>query len=211
MMSDHEPQLQERPEPGGRVSGTRLFVAAAAGLMLVAGGGAWLGNQTAPKPAAISDGGASGQPPAAQAAGNSGENHVAGTMMPVIAAQFALIAPDKAEAALKKAGYSAVDQERILRGIRRREYRLVHMPVFDAGMHGGVVSVQSGVMTKTIHLKATPEDVILPILISGEVRIVPVSDPGVGGITPGAVTVLGPTVLPIIHQDEYLTLDVVAQ
>ncbi|MDG6094163.1 hypothetical protein LOC54_03370 [Acetobacter sp. AN02] len=202
MIPPPEPQLQEQPEPQSGRPGMRLLMAAA-GVMLVTGGAAWFtagqsggGRQSDP----------TGNPAPSQAVQETDGNR---TGVPVVG--LALIAPENAPQALRKAGYSPADQERILAGIKRREYRLVHMPVFDAGGQGGVVSVRSGIMTKVVHLSPRPQDIILPILFSGEVRITPLSAPGEGGVQPGALTVMGPVILPVIHDDQYLILDVVAQ
>ncbi|MBO1361367.1 hypothetical protein J2D73_16395 [Acetobacter sacchari] len=188
-----DPLRELQPQTETSSSGLRVLVAAVAGITLIAGGGAWLNHASRPA--------AQQQEKTAQPAGRQ----------LTFGAEFALIAPEHAEQALQSAGYSASDQARILAGIKRREYRLVTMPIFDASGAGGVVSVQSGVITKMVTLSQNPVSVVLPILISGEVQISPVSDPGVTGMQPGALTVLGPTLLPTIHRDEYLTMTVVAQ
>ncbi len=190
-----DPLRELQPQTEANSSGLRVLVAAVAGITLIAGGGAWLNHSSSPT---------------AQQQGQEKTAQPAGRQL-TFGAEFALIAPEHAEQALQNAGYSASDQARILAGIKRREYRLVTMPIFDASGAGGVVSVQSGVVTKMVTLSQNPVSVVLPILISGEVQISPVSDPGVTGMQPGALTVLGPTLLPTIHRDEYLTMTVVAQ
>lgn len=196
-----DPLRKEQPEAEASGSGLRLMVAAVAGLTLVAGGGAWLrGATTDPAPAA--------QPLPQTAPAQPAATGQKGLQ---IAGQFALISPDHAAKALRNAGYSSNEQAQILAGIKRREYRLVSLPLFDAGGAGGVVSVQSGPVTRVVPLSQKPVSVVLPILVSGEVQVTPVSNPGVTGIEAGALTVLGPMVLPIIHNDEYLTMTVIAQ
>lgn len=122
-----------------------------------------------------------------------------------------LIAPGKAQAALASAGYSEKEQAAILEGMKRRDFRLVALPVFDATGAGGSVIVSSGAMQRTVLLTAKPTVVILPIRIAGHVDILPVSDPGVTGIGTGVITLFGPETLPIMHQGDTLGLTVIAQ
>ncbi|MBS4073960.1 hypothetical protein KGY14_02005 [Ameyamaea chiangmaiensis] len=128
------------------------------------------------------------------------------------AGQFNLIQPDRAAQALARTALPPDQKAEILAGIARRDYRLVEMPIYDNAGTGGIVSVRSGGISQQVALSSTkPTTVVLPIRISGEVDILPVSDPGLSGISPGAITSLGPTALPTIHKDEYLVLDVIAQ
>ncbi|NHO19112.1 hypothetical protein GOB90_09035 [Acetobacter oeni] len=174
------------------------MVATIAGISVLAGGGFWINSKSStPSPA-----------PLTQRVSEPAPGVHAG---PAVAAEFALIAPEHAAKALRDAGYSVSEQAKILAGIKRREYRLVNLPFFDAGGHGGAVSVQSGPVTRIVPLSGKPVSVILPILISGEVQVNPVSDPGAAGLEPGALTILGPMALPTIHHDEYLTMTVIAQ
>ncbi|NHO32460.1 hypothetical protein [Acetobacter fallax] len=200
MSQQPDPLRKARPEAETTGGGLRAMVITVAGISLLAGGGFWLNN---------SSNSPSSAPPVTQ--GTTGLAQEAAHTGPTVAAQFALIAPEHAAKALRDAGYSASEQAKILAGIKRREYRLVNLPFFDAGGHGGAVSVQSGPVTRVVLLSQKPVSVILPILISGEVQVNPVSDPGVAGVEPGALTILGPMALPAIHRDEYLTMTVIAQ
>ena len=128
-----------------------------------------------------------------------------------IGVQMSLIAPEKAAEALAGAGYSEKEQADILAGIKRRDLRLVAMPIFDATGAGGTVSVQCGTTQRVVHLQPTPTVLVLPITIAGNVDILPVSDPGVTGIGGGVITLFGPEALPVMHQGESLGLTVIAQ
>lgn len=128
-----------------------------------------------------------------------------------IGVQMSLIAPEKAAQALASSGYSEKEQADILAGIKRRDLRLVAMPIFDATGTGGTVSVVCGTTHRTVALQPTPTVLILPITIAGNVDILPVSDPGVTGIGAGVVTLFGPQPLPVMHQGESLGLTVIAQ
>lgn len=125
--------------------------------------------------------------------------------------QMSLIAPEKAAQALASSGYSEKEQADILAGIKRRDLRLVAMPIFDATGTGGTVSVVCGTTHRTVTLQPTPTVLILPITIAGNVDILPTSDPGVTGIGAGVVTLFGPQALPVMHQGESLGLTVIAQ
>lgn len=197
------------PEPGaaadesGPARGRPLWYGLAAGVIVVAGFSARMAHQQqqhpAPAPAISSDGRTVG-------GAGLGSAHVLASTQ-----QFAMISPDNAPRALQQSGLTPDQQARILAGIRRREYRLVQMPLYDEGGRGGVVTVTSGGITQTVPLTPRPRTVLLPIRISGQVDIAPVTDPGLAGVAPGAITVLGPTPLPVIHRDEMLVLDVIVQ
>ncbi|WP_242010598.1 hypothetical protein [Acetobacter musti] len=200
MSQPPDPLRKARPEAETSGGGMRAMVMTIAGISLLAGGGFWLNS--------AGQNAASPPPPAMQRTTESPPPTHNG---PQIAGAFALIAPEHAARALRDAGYSPSDQARILAGIKRKEYRLVNLPFFDAGGHGGAVSVQSGPVTRIVPLSQKPVSVLLPILVSGEVQVNPASDPGMAGIAAGALTILGPMELPAIHRDEYLTLTVIAQ
>ncbi|ACI51826.1 conserved hypothetical protein [Gluconacetobacter diazotrophicus PA1 5] len=194
-----DPEPRATPDEAGPGKARPLWYGLAAGVIVIAGFSARMAHeqaQPAPAPAISADG----------AAGAAGSAHVLNSTQ-----QFAMISPDNAPRALQQSGLTPDQQARILAGIRKREYRLVRMPIYDQGGTGGVVTLSSGGITQTVPLTAQPRTVLLPIRISGEVDIVPVSDPGVAGLAPGAITVLGPTPLPIIHRDEMLVLDVIVQ
>ncbi|MBB2202191.1 hypothetical protein [Gluconacetobacter tumulisoli] len=195
-----DPATRPAPDESGPGSRRALWYGLAAGVIVAAGFSARMANdspQRAPAPA-ISDGTTAGAIPAA-----------AHTL--TAAEQFAMISPDNAPQALAQSGLTPNQQATILAGIRRREYRLVRMPIYDEAGTGGVVTVRSGGIAQTVPLGAQPRVVLLPIRISGEVDITPVADPGPAGVAPGAITVLGPTPLPVIHRDEMLVLNVIVQ
>ena len=199
MRQTPDPEARAAPDEAGPGKGRPLWYGLAAGMIVVAGFSARMATQSdhpAPAPAPIvSD----------AARGVAAANALTSTQ------QFAMIAPDNAPRALQQSGLPPDQQARILAGIRKREYRLVQMPIYDEAGTGGVVSVSSGGITQTVPLSPRPRTVLLPIRISGEVDIAPVSDPGPAGVAPGAITVLGPTPLPVIHRDQMLVLDVIVQ
>ncbi len=199
MRQTPDPEARAAPDEAGPGKGRPLWYGLAAGMIVVAGFSARMATQSdhpAPAPAPIvSD----------AARGVAAANALTSTQ------QFAMIAPDNAPRALQQSGLPPDQQARILAGIRKREYRLVQMPIYDEAGTGGVVSVSSGGITQTVPLSPQPRTVLLPIRISGEVDIAPVSDPGPAGVAPGAITVLGPTPLPVIHRDQMLVLDVIVQ
>lgn len=200
MRQTPEPEARATPDEAGPGRGRPLWYGLAAGMIVVAGFSARMATQSqhpAPVPAAIAGDAANGTVSAA--------NTLTSTQ------QFAMIAPDNAPRALQQSGLTPDQQARILAGIHKREYRLVQMPIYDQAGTGGVVTVSSGGITQTVPLTARPRTVLLPIRISGEVDIAPVSDPGPAGVAPGAITVLGPTPLPVIHRDQMLVLDVIVQ
>lgn len=128
-----------------------------------------------------------------------------------IGVQMSLIAPEKAAEALASSGYSEKEQADILAGIKRRDLRLVAMPVFDTTGAGGTVTIACGTTHRTVSLTPTPQVLVLPITVAGNVDMVPVSDPGVTGIGAGVVTMFGPEALPVMHQGDSLGLTVIAQ
>jgi hypothetical protein len=201
MRQTPDPEARATPDEAGPGKGRPLWYGLAAGMIVVAGFSARMAHeqgQPAPAPAPAISSGAEGATAGAATVLSSTQ-------------QFAMISPDNAPRALQRSGLTPDQQARILAGIRKREYRLVSMPIYDQGGTGGVVTVRSGGITQAVPLTARPRTVLLPIRISGEVDIAPLSDPGVTGLAPGAITVLGPTPLPVIHRDEMLVLDVIVQ
>jgi len=193
------PEPDRQPVKSGQPPVRRALMVGMMGVIVAAGLSARLASHQDATPAA--------QTPARQAATAALPSHALQS-----AAQFNLIAPENAATALARSGMSPDQQANILAAVKRRDYRLVEMPIYDNAGTGGVVSVRSGAFTQQVALSSVkPTTVILPILISGEVDIVPVSNPGVTGIASAAITSLGPIALPVIHNDEYLVLDVVAQ
>ncbi|RDI40505.1 hypothetical protein C7453_101299 [Gluconacetobacter liquefaciens] len=200
MRQTPDPEARAAPDEAGPGKGRPLWYGLAAGMIVVAGFSARMATQSehpAPAPAPIVSDATHGAA--------AGANALTSTQ------QFAMIAPDNAPRALQQSGLPPDQQARILAGIRKREYRLVQMPIYDEAGTGGVVTVSSGGITQTVPLSPKPRTVLLPIRISGEVDIAPVSDPGPAGVAPGAITVLGPTPLPVIHRDQMLVLDVIVQ
>ncbi|MFT8718426.1 hypothetical protein, partial [Acetobacter sp.] len=176
-----------------------------AALLVVGGGASWMANQPHGAPENPT-GLAAGTPSAFQ-----NERNASSDAKPALLVQMVYIAPENAAAALRGAGYTPDEQTRIMAAIKRREYRLAVMPVFDATNTGGTILIQSGVMKKIVHLTPQPQNVILPITLAGEVTITPVSAPGPTGITPGAITVLGPEIFPALQTGDSLLLSVMVQ
>ncbi|MBB2174734.1 hypothetical protein [Gluconacetobacter johannae] len=194
-----DPATRPAPDESGPGSRRALWYGLAAGVIVAAGFSARMANE-APRPApapAVSDATAGAMPAAAHSL--------------TAVEQFAMVSPDNAPQALLQSGLTPDQQATVLAGIRRREYRLVRMPIYDEAGTGGVVTVRSGGIAQTVPLGAQPRVVLLPIRMSGEVDIMPVADPGPAGVAPGAITVLGPTPLPVIHRDEMLVLNVIVQ
>lgn len=198
--SPYTPQRQPEKDPENRGSG--LMIAAIAALMVVAGGASWMAN---------GNGARSGQatPPPLPAPQNTQNETPNGRFS--VAGQFAYISPENAPAALRQAGYSESEQASILAGIKRRDYRLAVMPVFDAGGTGGTIAIASGPVRRIVHLTPKPKPIVLPITIAGEVTIAAISSTAPTGLTAGAVTVLGPEALPTLQQGDNLLLTVIVQ
>ncbi|MBS0985882.1 hypothetical protein [Acetobacter thailandicus] len=127
------------------------------------------------------------------------------------ATQVRLISPDSAAEALSHSEFSPDEQSQILAAVKRRELRLVEMPVFDAAGSGGIVTISCGTMSQTVHLAPTPKTLILPITVAGTVSVTPASDPGMSGIGTGVITMFGPQALPVIHGGQTLSMTVIAQ
>ncbi|NHN89670.1 hypothetical protein GOB81_13720 [Acetobacter sp. LMG 1627] len=181
------------------------MVATIAALLVIGGGASWMANNHSAPAETRSEASAAASGTQQTSGSALAEGQLAAT------AQLAYIAPEHAAQALRKAGYSTEEQARIMAGIKRREYRLAIMPVFDAGNTGGTIAIQSGSMRKVVVLSPKPQSIVLPITVAGEVTITPLSNPGVTGIATGAITVLGPEALPVLHQDEALLLSVLVQ
>lgn len=198
--SPYTPQRQPEKDPENRGSG--LMIAAIAALMVVAGGASWMAN----------GGGAKNdqdtKPPLASPQ-NTQNDTAQGRFS--VAGEFAYISPENAPEALRRAGYSEAEQSTILAGIKRRDYRLAVMPVFDAGGTGGTIAISSGPVRRIVHLTPKPQPIVLPITIVGEVSVSAISPAGPTGITTGAVTVLGPEALPSLQQGDNLLLTVIVQ
>lgn len=122
-----------------------------------------------------------------------------------------LIAPEQAAKALASSGYSAQEQADILAAVKRRDLRLLAMPLYDAAGTGGTVNVICGPWQRTVPLTATPTTVILPIAKAGSVDIVGLSSQGVTGINSGVITSFGPQVLPPLSNGQHLHALVHAQ
>ncbi|WP_025860665.1 hypothetical protein [Acetobacter papayae] len=122
-----------------------------------------------------------------------------------------MIAPEQAAQALAASGYSAKEQADILAAVKRRDLRLLAMPIYDAAGTGGTVSVLCGPWQRTVPLSATPTTVILPIAMAGSVDIVGLSSQGVTGINSGIITAFGPQVLPPLSNGQHLHVSVIAQ
>ena len=122
-----------------------------------------------------------------------------------------LIAPEQAAQALAASGYSAQEQADILAAVKRRDLRLLVMPIYDAAGTGGTVSLLCGPWHRTVALAATPTTVILPIAMAGSVDIVGLSSQGITGINSGVITAFGPQVLPPLATGQHLHVSVIAQ
>ncbi|MCQ9154420.1 hypothetical protein JZX93_02380 [Acidomonas methanolica] len=135
-----------------------------------------------------------------------------------VGAQFSMIAPENAPAALRHSGLTPDQQRTILAAVKRREVRLVNMPLADAtGLTGKTVVVSSAGIAQTVVLGPAPKSVLLPIRDIGEVLITPVGPPGAthtiaDGVQMVALTALGPQLLPTLPStDQQLVLDVIVQ
>jgi hypothetical protein len=123
-----------------------------------------------------------------------------------------VIAPQNAAQALAGSSFSAQQQADILAAVKRRDVRLVAMPVYDATGAGGMITLVCGPWQQSVGLTARPTTVILPISMSGHVDIIPTAPPGPAGIGSGAITVFGPMPLPVLYkQGDTLALTVIAQ
>ncbi|AOX19135.1 hypothetical protein [Kozakia baliensis] len=129
------------------------------------------------------------------------------------AAQFAMIAPENAARALQKSRFSQDQRAQILAAVKRRDVRLVEMPVADAsGQVGQAVSISSAGITQTVVLTGKLQSVLLPIRNAGEVTVTPVTQPRTGGLQTGVLTALGPEVLPTLSSlAQQIILDVIVQ
>ncbi|MFT9251971.1 MAG: hypothetical protein ABF567_02725 [Acetobacter okinawensis] len=123
-----------------------------------------------------------------------------------------VIAPQNAAQALAGSSFSAQQQTDILAAVKRRDVRLVAMPVYDATGAGGMITLVCGPWQQSVGLTTKPTTVILPISMSGNVDIIPSAAPGPAGIGSGAITVFGPQALPVLYkQGDTLALTVIAQ
>ena len=122
-----------------------------------------------------------------------------------------MIAPEQAAQALAASGYSLKEQADILAAVKRRDLRLLAMPIYDAAGTGGTVSLLCGPWHRTVALAATPTTVILPIAMAGSVDIVGLSSQGAAGINSGVITAFGPQVLPPLVTGQHLHVSVIAQ
>lgn len=197
------PQQQPEQEPGA--NGTRLAVAVIAALLVVGGGASWLADQ----PHGTQNNRTAAVPPPLPAAQGNRNNTAGGKQ--ALLTQAIYIAPENAAAALRKAGYTPDEQANILAAVKRREYRLAVMPVFDAANTGGTVLIQSGMMKKLVHLSPRPQNIVLPITLAGDVTITPVSTSSPSGIVTGVITVLGPQIFPVLQTGDSLFLSVMVQ
>lgn len=193
-----DPAYRAQAEKEEKPSHFRLLMVALATCALLAGAGVHYAGSNSGSTSAL---------PAADAGGSQN----GGTTQARLGVQFSLIAPEKAAQALADSGYSEKEQADILAGVKRRELRLVAMPIFDATGAGGTVSVICGTTQRTVLLQPKPTVLVLPITVSGNVDIVPVSDPGPAGTGSGVITMFGPQALPIMHQGDTLGLTVIAQ
>ncbi|GBQ09690.1 hypothetical protein AA14362_2344 [Acetobacter cerevisiae DSM 14362] len=197
MTHSPDPAYKAQTEKEEKPSHFRLLMVALATCALVAGAGYhYSGSST-------------GESTAPLAGGAADQN--SGTAQPRPGVQFSLIAPDKAADALAMSSFSEKEQADILAAVKRRELRLVAMPIFDATGAGGTVTVICGTTRQTVLLQPKPTVLILPITVAGNVDIIPSSDPGNVGIGSGVVTMFGPQALPIMHQGDTLGLTVIAQ
>ncbi|WP_147150697.1 hypothetical protein [Neoasaia chiangmaiensis] len=130
-----------------------------------------------------------------------------------VGAQFSMIAPENAAQALKASHFSPDQQQDILAAVKRRDVRLVQMPIADAtGQVGQVVSVSSAGLTQNVSLTGKLQSVLLPIRDVGEVTLTPVTTPRPGGMQVVALSALGPELLPNLSAlDQQLILDVIVQ
>lgn len=189
----YKAQTQKEEKP----SHLRLIMVALATCALVAGAGYhYAGSE-------------SGHAPAPLAGDRTDQNDAQAQPRPGV--QFSLISQDKAAEAMAMTSFSEKEKADILAAVKRRELRLVAMPIFDAGGAGGTVTVLCGTTRQTVLLQPKPTVLILPITVSGNVDIIPSSDPGAAGIGSGVVTMFGPQALPVMHKGDTLGLTVIAQ
>ncbi|KDE19829.1 hypothetical protein AZ09_09730 [Acetobacter aceti 1023] len=196
MHKEPEPAWKPQPQAAEKPSGVRMALIGLTTCVIMAGAGAHFmggGHENSNTPAAENN--------------TEDHNNSANRM----AIPLTLIASQKAAQTLAKSDYTGQEQADILAGVKRRDIRLVAMPVYDATGAGGTITLICGPWHHTVHLSPTPQTVILPITISGNVDIIPASDPGPSGIGSGAITVFGPQTLPIMYKGDILPLTVIAQ
>ncbi|ASC05829.1 hypothetical protein WSS15_08250 [Acetobacter pasteurianus] len=198
MHKEPEPAWKPQPQPqaADKPSGVRMALIGLATCVIMAGAGVHF------------MGGGHGNTATPAAENNTQDHDNSANRMGI---PLTLIASQKAAQTLAKSNYTDQEQADILAGIKRRDIRLVAMPVYDATGAGGTITLICGAWHQTVHLSPTPQTVILPITISGNVDIIPASDPGPAGIGSGAITVFGPQTLPIMYKGDTLPLTVIAQ
>lgn len=129
------------------------------------------------------------------------------------AAQFAMIAPENAAQLLRHSNFTPDQQQSILAAVKRRDMRLVQMPIADAsGQVGQTMNVSSAGLSQNVVLTGKLQSVLLPIRDIGEVSLTPVTVPRPGGIQVVALSALGPELLPNLSSlDQQVILDVIVQ
>lgn len=128
-------------------------------------------------------------------------------------AEFALILPKQAPAALAGSSFDSQQKAEIIAAVKNRRMRLVRMPIAQiAGVPGQSVAITSGGMTQKLILRPELQAVVLPIYLAGEVTITPITPPPAGGLQTGILTALGAQVLPTLARlDQQIVLDVIVQ
>ncbi|QDH16550.1 hypothetical protein [Swingsia samuiensis] len=127
--------------------------------------------------------------------------------------QLSMILPENAPQALAKSRFSPTQQSMILAALKRGSMRLVEMPVLDAaGLSGQTIDISVAGLTQRITLTGHFQRVILPISEVGQVTITPVTAPHAPVLNIGAMTALGPEVLPSLTSlDQSIVLNILVQ
>ncbi|EHH68974.1 hypothetical protein [Gluconobacter morbifer] len=196
-------QPEPRPQPLPDESASHSKAAWAGGGLLAAltvGAGAFFYSHGAPSPA-----------PAPAPPGHNAPASNTPTL--TAAAQLSMLPPAKARTALARTGFSADEQARILAAVKRGEMRLVEMPVLDAaGQVGQTIDVTVSGLTQRVVLTGKFQHLVLPIAEAGQITIAPVTMPHAPALTIGALTALGPEVLPSLTAlDQRILLNVIVQ
>ncbi|MCP1242338.1 hypothetical protein GOB86_07035 [Acetobacter lambici] len=195
MQNKPDPAWQPQPQAAEKSPNMRLGLIGMAACVLMAGAGLHFygGSKTQSNPTI-----------AAESAGGDESQR--------IGLPLNVIAPQNAEQALAGSSFSAQQRADILAAVKRRDVRLVAMPVYDATGAGGMITLVCGPWQQTVGLTPKPTTVILPISMSGNVDIIPSAPPGPTGVGSGAITVFGPQALPVLYkQGDTLALTVIAQ
>ena len=152
-------------------------------------------------------------PAPAPAVSQSQNTSVASTTDMAAAAQLSMLPSSQAAKALARTSFNADQKARILAAVQRGEMRLVQMPVLDAsGAAGQIIDVTTSGLTQRVVLTGKFQPLLLPIAVAGQVMVSPVTMPHAPALTIGAMTALGPEILPSLTAlDQRIVLSVIVQ